>query len=178
MFAVEEQRGDADHAVAERAHGELLDASRVRVLLELALEARYVESDARGQRDEPLDRVLVGMQEQLAVHLPELTLGGGGLRGFGCLLGEAVLRAARHVPVDEEHLTAMLGPHLLELRVCLDTVGALEVRVLDQHHRCVTGTIGVIVVVDFGNRQHGCSYLGQKIPQSVIEMISADDDPT
>jgi hypothetical protein len=99
--AVDEQGRHAHHAVAQRAHRQLLDAWRVHPPHQLSLKARHVEADAARVADELLEVVLTRMQKQLAVHGPEGALRGGGLGSLRGLLRVAVARAARHVPVDE-----------------------------------------------------------------------------
>jgi hypothetical protein len=125
------------------------------VIDQLAPETRDVEPDALGVRDEVGEIVLVGVSIELAVHVPEFALGRRSLGSFGGLLGEAIARAARHVPVDEAQAAPKAIAHGLYGRIGSDTERALEVCVFDERDRGVVGPIHMIVIIDCWERSHG-----------------------
>jgi hypothetical protein len=75
------------------------------------------------------------MMEEEIVHLPELSLRAGGLRGFGCLLGVIVADCDGEVPVDKSQLRSVRLQQLPNHRVGSRAMGALEVAVLHQGYR-------------------------------------------
>ncbi len=83
------------------------------------------------------------MAEQEIVHLPEGALVGGDLGGLRGELSPWVDIVQRQVPPDVADI-AELAEELTDDRLRLPAVGALEVSVLDDRHRCVDRSADVV----------------------------------
>ncbi len=89
-------------------------------------------------------RQLALVGEQDVVHLPERPLRAGGLGGLGGELGPGMHVAERQVAEDVAQIVAPLRQQLADRGLGAPAVGALEVPVLDQRHRCVGRAADVI----------------------------------
>jgi hypothetical protein len=157
--AVEEEGRCAGDAAQVGAVDVVGDARSAYAFPEVVRETLGVESELLDVTDQivPLERVLV--VEQKIVHLPEGALRGGGLRGFRGLLRVWVDVVQRQVPPHVLDV-AEVGEELADDRLCLATVRALEVAILDDRDTCVERssnvvTIGVHLEVQVGKRFRG-----------------------
>jgi hypothetical protein len=83
------------------------------------------------------------------VHFPELTLSAGSFGGLGRQLGVWMRFSQREMPIDKAQLITHVTPDALYDRLGARAVWALEVAVLDNGHRRVSGTGNVISIVDW-----------------------------
>jgi hypothetical protein len=139
----EEPRG-ARHAALRAAPEILLHPARVDALPELPLEAVDVEADRLGVATQLRVAQLELVREEAVVHIPEASLGAGGLRRLRGGGGVWVEVRHRKMTEHEPELVAEALEQVQHHRVGLAAVGALEVAVLDQRHRGVRPPAHVI----------------------------------
>src|SRR6202795_5307745 len=84
-------------------------------------------------------RILV-LEDQV-MHVPELAMCRGKLRGFGGGLGVWMYFSQREVSKDKPQLFSQLLLKLFDDRVCVSTVRAFVVAIYDQSDRSACGTL-------------------------------------
>jgi len=146
----------------------------VGVLLELEREPVDVETERRRVAQEVLgiERALV--REEKVVHLPEASLGAGGLGGLGSLERMQVDLAERKIAKREPQIVAEDLSNLHDGRMRGSAVGALEVTVLDERDGCCLGAENVIALADRDCEPRGMGGCAQAdTPAGVIASSAA-----
>src|SRR6187402_3143159 len=146
--AVDEQAGGADDAAADGGHAQLAHALGECVICQRLATGVRIEPDRFGGSHQVFEVMATVELEELAMHLPELTVRGRELGRLGGLLREGLTRLG-HVTVDEAQLARELLAYAFQNCECLDAERTLVVAVFNQRNGGVRRAIDMIVCCDF-----------------------------
>ena len=169
--ADEETRRSVHAAVASALHV-LANALQVDVIVHFSGIARSVEAQAIRVVLQVLELEMTLVLEQQVVHLPELTLPGGGFGRFRRRKRVRVNFLEREVTEHEAHLACEALEEQLDGWRGLLAVRALEVTVFDDRERRVRRTEEMVDGAD-GNREVKCSLM---VHLGITMSEALDDD--